>query len=76
MPFLPFLQALRPSLPSLVNSSLRVVLGNEACDLDSAVSALAYAYLLHQKTVSNFRLPRQVKTSVADAAQLVSTRRT
>ncbi|XP_042859061.1 exopolyphosphatase PRUNE1-like, partial [Penaeus japonicus] len=26
---------------------LQVVLGNEACDLDSAVSAITYAFLLH-----------------------------
>ena len=27
---------------------VHVVLGNEACDLDSAVSAIAYAYYLHE----------------------------
>ena len=27
---------------------VHVVLGNEACDLDSAVSAIVYAYYLHE----------------------------
>ncbi|XP_077454625.1 exopolyphosphatase PRUNE1 isoform X2 [Stigmatopora argus] len=36
------------SLPS--GRLFHVVLGNEACDLDSMVSALAYAYFLHKTT--------------------------
>ncbi|KAK3718987.1 hypothetical protein QZH41_013155 [Actinostola sp. cb2023] len=31
-------------------SNIHVVLGNEACDLDSVVSAIVYAYCLHKMT--------------------------
>lgn len=39
---------------------VKVVLGNESCDLDSAVSALVYAYIIHhenkQKGVRNYEV--------------------
>ncbi|KAM4601036.1 exopolyphosphatase PRUNE1 isoform 2-T3 [Polymixia lowei] len=41
------------------STGFHVVLGNEACDLDSMVSALAHAYFLY-KTVQNDRFPLPV----------------
>ncbi|XP_053653271.2 exopolyphosphatase PRUNE1 isoform X2 [Cherax quadricarinatus] len=45
-PLLRYLNATRETLESQP-ARLHVVLGNEACDLDSAVSALVYAFLLY-----------------------------
>lgn len=42
-----YLTATKKTLGSSCPAKLHVVLGNEACDLDSAVSALVYAFLLH-----------------------------
>ncbi|KAK3872707.1 hypothetical protein Pcinc_022223 [Petrolisthes cinctipes] len=46
-PIIDFLHAIKKTLGCECPRSLHVVLGNEACDLDSAVSALVYAFLLH-----------------------------
>nr|XP_045591197.1 exopolyphosphatase PRUNE1-like isoform X1 [Procambarus clarkii] len=44
---LEYLNTTREALKSSPGASLHVVLGNEACDLDSAVSALVYAFLIY-----------------------------
>jgi inorganic pyrophosphatase/exopolyphosphatase len=36
-------------------TAVRIVMGNEACDLDSAISALVYAYLLHNEMSAETR---------------------
>jgi inorganic pyrophosphatase/exopolyphosphatase len=36
-------------------NAVRIVIGNEACDLDSTVSALVYAYLLHNEMSAETR---------------------
>ncbi|KAK7072300.1 hypothetical protein SK128_024660 [Halocaridina rubra] len=51
------LEYLREVKLKLVSSScpksLHIVMGNEACDLDSAVSSLVYAFLLHSLKVND-----------------------
>ncbi|XP_062585819.1 uncharacterized protein LOC134247479 [Saccostrea cucullata] len=53
-----FLQETRKFLDkeTYKDSKIHVVIGNESCDLDSAVSALTYSYFLH-KTSSSSQLP-------------------
>ncbi|XP_026464366.1 exopolyphosphatase PRUNE1-like [Ctenocephalides felis] len=46
--FLLHCKSLLTNLPKL--KLFRIVLGNEACDLDSAISALTYAFYLNHKT--------------------------
>jgi inorganic pyrophosphatase/exopolyphosphatase len=37
------------------SSAVNIVMGNESCDLDSAVSALVYAYLLYSEMSADAR---------------------
>ena len=49
-----YLTSIREKLKDVNDkTSVTFVIGNESCDLDSAVSAIVYAYFLNTKTESD-----------------------
>ena len=52
-----YLTSIREKLKDIKDkASVTFVIGNESCDLDSAVSAIVYAYFLNTKRESDDRL--------------------
>ncbi|CAF3132483.1 unnamed protein product [Rotaria socialis] len=69
MNFTDYLNYVKSQLTDLVRFRLiRIVLGNEACDLDSTISACIYAYFLHSTCQTNnevLHVPMlQIKSSI------------
>ena len=68
-----YLKSLHNKLKNLQNkTSVTFVIGNESCDLDSAVSAITYGYFLHWKQKSNDAIiPLLQVTKVKDMYSLL-----
>ncbi|CAF3472760.1 unnamed protein product [Rotaria socialis] len=69
MNFTDYLNYVKSQLTDLVRFRLiRIVLGNEACDLDSTISACIYAYFLHSTCQTNNEVLHapmlQIKSSI------------
>lgn len=64
-----YLKSLQLDLKNINNkANVTFVIGNESCDLDSAVSAIVYAYFLHTKKESSALICPLLQVSKVDLA--------